>query len=254
MKARRFIDILLFKAYADIRAERERTYLGFLWWIFEPLTYMLVLWLAFDVILSRGGEGFVLFVLVGLVPWQWFKSTVTHGANSVLGARKLIQQVALPPVLFPLVTIMTDAAKFSVVLVLLLAVLMVTGEGRSLMVLALPAVLLTELALICAATLWIAAVVPFLPDLRIVTETILTALMFLSGIFFSGRELPEPVRSWFFLNPVAFLLDQVRAVLLMGVAPDWKGLATIFFLSVLAALAAAAMIRRLSRHYPKLPV
>ena len=90
MTPRRFMDIVLFKAYADLRAERERTYLGFVWWIFEPLTYMFVLWLAFDVILSRGGEGFVLFVLVGLVPWQWFKSTVTHGANSVLAARKLI--------------------------------------------------------------------------------------------------------------------------------------------------------------------
>jgi lipopolysaccharide transport system permease protein len=250
---RRYLDIVLFNAYAELRAERERTYLGFLWWIFEPLLFMVVLWLAFDVILGRGGDGFVTFLLVGLVVWQWMKSCVTHGANSILGAHYLIQQVKLPPVVFPFVTIVSDTVKFSAVLILLIAVLLVTGEGRSPTLIALPVVLLAEFALLCAMTIWVAAFVPFVPDLRIATETLLSALMFLSGIFFRPSELSEPMRSWFFYNPVAFVIDQARQVMIYGQWPDWTGLLWVTGISLLALGLGIIVTERLHRFYPKLP-
>jgi lipopolysaccharide transport system permease protein len=253
MPFRRFLDIILFKAYADLRAERERTYLGFLWWFFEPLMFMAVFWLVFDKVLSRGTEDFVPFVLVGLVMWQWLRSGISHGSSSVLEAKGLIQQVRLPPVIFPLVTLLSDTVKFGFVLGMLLIVLAFTGHVHSWTVLALPAVLLAEFALLCAITIWMSALIPFVPDLRYVTDNILMAVMFLSGIFYDASNLPEPVRTYFYLNPSAFLIQQGREVLLYQRWPDWNGLLLILAISLALCVAGAHMLERMRRYYPKLP-
>jgi lipopolysaccharide transport system permease protein len=250
---RRFLDIVIFKAYADLRAERERTYLGFLWWFFEPMMFMVVLWLVFQKVLARGTEDFVPFVLVGLVIWQWFKSGISHGSSSVLEAHGLIQQVRLPPVIFPLVTLLSDTVKFASVLIVLLVLLLLGGFAQTWTLLALPLILLVEFALICAITIWLAALVPFVPDLRFVTESILMAMMFLSGIFYDASTLPEPIRNLFYLNPAAFLIHQAREVLLYQRWPDWGGLLAILVISLLLCAAGAHLLERMRRYYPKLP-
>nr|WP_225444374.1 ABC transporter permease [Pseudomarimonas arenosa] len=253
MSLRRFVDIVTFKSYADLRAERERTYLGFMWWVFEPLMFMVVLWVVFAKVLGRATEDFLPFILVGLVMWQWIKSCISHGSNAILEAHQLILQVRLPPVVFPLVTILSDTVKFAIVLGILIAILLVLGYGRSPALLALPLVLIAELAFLAAVTLWLAAFVPFVPDLRFVAENVLVAMMFLSGIFYDATTLAPAIQEVFFLNPSAFLIKEAREVLLYSRWPDFVGLIEVTVVCTLLAVAAAALIQRLHRYYPKLP-
>lgn len=250
---RRYVDIVLFKAYADLQAERQRTYLGFLWWVFEPLMYMAVMWAVFSRVLGHSSDDYPVFLLIGLVFWQWFKSCVSHGSVSVLQAHPLIQLVALPPVIFPLVSVLTDCFKFAFILVLLLVLLLVTGHALSPTLLALPLVLLAELAVICAVTIWLSALIPFVPDLRFVTENALIAVMFLSGIFYDASVLPGFARVVFDLNPMALLIGDAHEILMHGRWPDVTRLLLLFAGSVLACVTGALVLERLRRHYPKLP-
>ena len=61
----RYIELILYKTYADLRAETERTYLGFLWWIFEPVLYMTVFYVFFGLLLGHKTDDFVPFLLIG---------------------------------------------------------------------------------------------------------------------------------------------------------------------------------------------
>lgn len=249
----RYLDIVLFKSYADLQSERQRTYLGFLWWIFEPLMYMAVMWLVFSHVLARGTADYPVFLLTGLVFWQWFKSCVAHGSVAVLQASPLIQLVPLPPVLFPLITVLTDSFKFLFILTLLLALLLVTGHAQSLTVLALPLILVAELAVICAFTIWISALIPFVPDLRFVTDNVLIAMMFLSGIFYDVSVLPAPIQEYFFLNPVAFLIREARNVMMHQQWPDLTGMAVLTAGALVVSAMGAIALDKLRRFYPKLP-
>lgn len=250
---RRYLDIILFKAYADLQSERQRTYLGFLWWVFEPLMYMAVMWLVFNDLLQNRTENFAIFLLTGLIFWQWFKSCVSHGSVAVLQAHSLIQLAPLPPVIFPLVNILADSFKFLFILALLLLVLVATGHAMTPSVVALPLVLLAELGLICAVTVWLSALIPFVPDLRFVTENVLMAMMFLSGIFYDESIIPPAIREYFYWNPAAFLVREAREVLLYGRWPDFGGLLGLFAASSAAAVAGGVLLQRLRRYYPKLP-
>jgi lipopolysaccharide transport system permease protein len=125
------LELILFSTYAELRAERARSYLGLLWWVIEPAMNMATFYLVFAVIFKTGSPDYVPFLLIGLTLWQWFKSCISHGGYSIWQQLPLIRQVKLPLQVFPSVQILTDTVKFLCILVLLLIVLWCAGSRRT---------------------------------------------------------------------------------------------------------------------------
>jgi lipopolysaccharide transport system permease protein len=248
---RHYFDLALYKAYADLRAETARSYLGFFWWIIEPLLYLVVFYFAFGILLKIGRPGYVEFLLVGLVTWRWFDNTIRRGENAVLGSVGLMQQVYLPKYVFPFVAVLSNTVRFSVVLLLLLLYLMLLGPGLMTSWIALPVTLFVQLLWICAATLLVAAVVPFMPDMRIIIDNGLTLLLFLSGIFFDLSQMPETWIAALKINPMLVLIDSHRAVLLEGHWPDWSDLSMTAGSAIVVMIIALGLLRRYDLHYAK---
>ena len=188
---------------------------------------------VFGVVLERGGPDYVPFLFTGLVPWRWFTSSLPHAGNSLVQGRGLMQQVYLPKVILPTVTILTDTVKFAFVFVVLLVFLRVYGCPLELSYLALPVVVLVQLLLVAAGSYLVAALVPFFQDLTFVVDYVLRLLFFVSGIFWSIDAVEnEQYRYYLRLNPVASLLDAYRGILLAGEWPPaepllWIGLASL---------------------------
>jgi len=247
----RYTELILYKTYADLKAETERTYLGFLWWIFEPIMYMSVFYIFFDVLLRIKTENYVPFLLVGLAVWQWFKSCLSHGAETILGAHHLMQQVHLPKAIFPVILILTDSMKFVFIFILLLVFLWLYGYGVGLPYLALPAVLLVQFLFTAALTFLLAAIVPFLPDLRFVVENLLMAVFFMSGIFMSADTIPEAYRSYYYLNPIVSIIESYRDILMYNRWPSGLALLIIGILSLVGIWLAVRLIARFEYVYPK---
>ena len=139
------LELILYKTYTDLKAETKRTYLGFLWWVFEPIMYMAVFYVIFGLVMNRGTDDFVPFLLVGLTIWQWTKSCISHGASTILGGKPLMQRVHLPKIIFPLVLILTDTIKFIFIFTLLLIFLWFSGFPISSAYFALPLLFITQL-------------------------------------------------------------------------------------------------------------
>lgn len=248
----RLRDLLVYKTFADLRAEAAKTYVNYLWWVLEPLLSMLVFYLVFGLLFQRGGGDFVAFLLIGLVAWNWYRQTLSHAGMTIVNNRALMNQVHVPKLLFPLVTLLTDLTKFLVVLAVLLVFLWGSGHGLGWSYLALPVVLMTQLLLIAALALLLAALVPWLPDLRLVVEQLLHLQFFVSGVFFAASDLPEAYRGWFYLNPMGSLLHDYRLILLEGAWPHWGRLAAIAAGSALVLGGAVWLLRRWDRLYPRI--
>ena len=246
-----YSELILYKTYADLRAETERTYLGFLWWIFEPIMYMSVFYIIFGLLLARGTKDFVPFLLVGLTAWQWFKSCLSHGAETILGSHHLMQQVYLPKVIFPIVLILTDTVKFIFIFALLLIFLWSYGYGVGLPYLALPIVLIVQMLFTTTFTFLLAAIVPFVPDLRFVVENLLTAIFFMSGIFLAADAVPEAYQSLYYLNPMVSIIESYRNILMYNTLPDWSALLIIGGFSLVGILLTVRLIAHFEYIYPK---
>ncbi|HQV71619.1 MAG: ABC transporter permease [Xanthomonadales bacterium] len=246
------IELIRFSTYAELRAERERSYLGLIWWVAEPAMMMGAFWLVFDLILKTGGPDYVPFLLVGLTLWQWMKSCITHGGYSIWGNLGLIRQVRIPVLVFPLVQIFADTIKFLYIFALLLVILWLAGFPPNITYLALPVVFVVTLLFSAGGGFLMSAVIPLIPDLRFVIEQILTMVMFLSGVVFALDAVPPPLRDWFALNPVVTLLDATRGILMHGQWPDWIALLKVTLVSLVVLVIGIGVVLRLAPRYPKL--
>lgn len=247
-----YLDLIWYKVYAELSAEAARTWLGLLWWVIEPVLYMSIFYLVFGVIFQRGGEGFVYFLLVGLVVWKWFDSSIRNGMLSLRANASVIQQVYQPKIIFPLTVLMINTLKFLFVMLLLLLFLLISGIPLSISWLALLPLITVQFVLIAGLACLSATVIPFVPDLKWVVENGLTVMFFLSGVFFDVSALPEHFQGWLMLNPMAVLIDGYRAALLLGQMPDWGRLVWVLLFSCFLMITAVRVFSRFDRVYPKL--
>jgi lipopolysaccharide transport system permease protein len=249
---RAYLDLIRYKVYAELSAEAARTFLGILWWLIEPVLYMSVFYLIFGVIFQRGGEGFVYFLLVGLVVWKWFDSSIRSGMVSLTTNAAVIQQVYQPKFIFPLSVVLINTVKFLFVLLLLLLFLLIAGKPLSISWLALLPLIGVQFVLITGIASVCATVIPFIPDLKWVVDNGLTMLFFLSGVFFDINVLPEHFQDWLVLNPMAVLINGYRSALLLGQMPDWGHLFWVLLFSCVLIVVAMRVFKRYDRVYPKL--
>ncbi len=209
-------DVVSYRAAAELRAEASRTFIGYVWWIIHPLISLGVYYVAFQLIMKRGGDGYALFLFSGIIFWQWFQMSVLRCSGALIAARALIQQVRLHKVTFPLSVVLVNLFKFGITFVLLCVVLALNGHFPGWHWLSLVPLLLTQILLVVGIGCSVAAISPFFPDFQLILETTFQLLFFLSGIFFDVSTLSGPLHAVLEFNPMAVLISEYRTVMLDG--------------------------------------
>jgi lipopolysaccharide transport system permease protein len=253
MGTNHYVTLIIYKAYADLKAEAARGYLGMLWWVLEPVLYLCVFYVVFSVIRHREGD-LIPFLLVGLVAWKWFASTVGQGAKSIIGGVGLMQQVYLPKYVFPAVLACTNLIKFLVVLLILLIFLLIYGIYPAVSWLTLPVLVAAQFIMMLAIASLLASIVPFFPDLNQIISNVLTLLFFLSGVIFDISRAPEHIKPFLYLNPMVGMIENYRTILMGGQMPNWLSLGGMLLVSVLIMILAGILLTRFDRIYPKMLV
>lgn len=251
MPIQNHLNIILYKAYADLRTESEKYFISYLWWVLEPIFQMCVYYVVFGLLFDNGTPNFVPFLLIGLVTWRWGVAIINEGIHGIPRNKHLIRQVYLPKYIFPSVALFTQSFKFSIVFSLLLIYLWIDGHPPHMGYLGLPLVFLAHLSLVMGLTYMLSALIPYLPDLRLLVDTGLQLLFFLSGVFFSGDAIPEEYKTYFYLNPMAQLLDAYRHILLFQEPWELQKLILIGGLGIVGIVIGLLMLKANDHHYAK---
>lgn len=249
------VEVFFTKLVLNLKSEASQTYLSYAWWLLEPVLMVSVFYLVFSVFLARGTPDFVVFLVCGKIPFLWFSKSVINSSRSIIVGRGLINQVSIPMPFFPLLVVFQDAFKQTVVFAFMFIFVAMYGLDISWVWLSVLFVILTQLLLICAVSLVVAAITPFLPDFRYLIATAMLALMFGSGIFYNYKEVLLPEHQQLFLmNPIANLIKNYRQVLMENSLPDWFALAGISLASITLIIAMTLYYKKVGRLYARLIV
>jgi lipopolysaccharide transport system permease protein len=228
----RYWDIIVYRTYAELKAEAQLSYMGYVWWVLEPLLNTVLFYVLMVLILENGTVVTIGFTVVGAVMWQWFSASMMGAANSLIDAGGMLKHIYLPKYVLPVISIFSSSWKFLFLFLLLLFFLCCSGHFPNPAYVALPLVLLLEFMAIIAFTLPLALIMPYFPDARITVEAFLRCGMLISGMFFSVSQVPEQYRFYFHLNPLADLIEAYRAILIDGQWPRWDLMAYVAGLCV----------------------
>lgn len=245
-------ELIFYQVYANLRAEAKRYYISYLWWMINPVTEMVVYYLVFGVVLQRGTENFVPFLLIGIVSFRWLGTAVFRSANSIQMNALLINQVYIPKVIVPTVIVLTETFKFFITFGILFLFLVAYGLPVTTHYVALALVLVTEFVFVLGVSCLCSAVTPFFPDLMIIIQSGMQLLFFLSGIFYQIDAIPPAYRQWFYLNPMVVIIESLRAILLYHKWPSFENLTYVLCLSFIIVFSSYGVIRKFEKTYPRI--
>lgn len=210
------------QALLALKGDASRYYLGYIWWILEPLLFVAVFYFVFDVIMDSGRADFLVFLMCGKLPFMWFSKSVNAAGNAIVGNASLIGKIDVPKSMFPLGIIHEGAYRQLTVFALLLVFLLFNGYVPTWNWLWIVPVALLEYLVIVACGFIAAIIVCFVRDFSLLISIGMMFLMFASGLFWDPRTLSDPAMGEMILtyNPIAFLLDAYRQALMFDTRPD----------------------------------
>ena len=222
MTLTQYIRLVDVQAWMALKSDASRLLLGYLWWVLEPLLYVAVFYVVFDVILDARRADFLVFLMCGKLPFIWFSRSVTQAGGSIVASAGLIGRIDVPKSLFPMAQVQLNFYKQVVVFLFLFAFLWAAGFGPHWNWLWVLPVILVQYLFIVACSLIASILVCYIRDFAMVISLATVFLLFSSGIFWDVRDLGNPEMTQLILaaNPVAFLLDAYRQVLMYGLRPD----------------------------------
>ena len=247
-------ELIWTKSRLNLKSEANQNYLRHVWWILDPLLYMAVFYAVFGLLLQRGGEGYLAYLLTGLVPFQWFAKTTQLASGSILGGRGLMNQVNIPPLFFPLVMITQTAGKQMMIFGMLIIFLLFYGIEPNIHWLGLVPLLFVQLSLVVMVACLVAMLIPFVRDLSNLVPTGIQLIMFVSGIFYSVEDLSEQSLFYFYLNPMATLINEYREILLQGNWPSWNSVGWVLLFSLFGLLGIGIVYRKVAALYPRIVI
>ena len=207
-------ELLVIFAWRDLKVRYRQTVLGAIWVIGQPLLGMIIFTFLFNrVARIETALPYSVFVLSGLLIWNFFSGVVQHAGNSLIGSAFLISKVYFPRLAVPLSTVAVQLVDLGVSGLLLAAVMIWYRVVPALSILLLPLAILLALVFALGIGLWIAALNVQYRDIRVVIPFVLQLAMYATPVVYPLERLPEKYRALAVLNPLTGMVEAFRASL-----------------------------------------
>jgi lipopolysaccharide transport system permease protein len=252
LKNRRFIhlrDLLGQLIARDIKLRYKRSVIGVAWTLLNPLSELLVLLFIFRVVLRFEIPNYTSFLFIGILVYGWFQSSLFFAAEAIVANRDLIKQPGFPPAILPIATVASNLLHFLLALPVLFAFLWLSGVRPSITFLGLPVLIAAQFILTLSLAYVVAAFHVRFRDTQYVLRVLLQLLFYLSGIFYAVQDVPPRFQTLFHLNPLVYLIEAYRSVLMRNVFPEHFGLLSLTVLSILLLISGIGLFKKASYRF-----
>jgi len=209
----------------DLKLRYKRTILGVAWSMVNPLTQWLVLAFVFRAVLRIQIPSYLSFLFTGILAWNWLHTSLSGCATCVLDNGSLLKRPGFPAPILPAVVVTTNLIQLLFSLPILLIAARFDGEPLSPALLALPVVLLLQYVILLGAGYFLSTLHVVYRDTKHLLEVALMLGFYLTPVFYDAPSVPVPYRYAFALNPVVYLLEAYRDIVVRGEFPKWSTLA-----------------------------
>jgi len=209
----------------DFRIRYRNMSLGILWSIINPLVMLGVLIFIFTYVYPRQGEEFFpIFVLLGLIAYNFFSLSITVATTSIVDNAPLIKKVIFPRIILPLSIVFSQLIHFVIMCGLLVLFLIIFQVPWSFYMLWLPVIYSVVLIAIIGLSLICSSLNVYYRDVQYLVTSLMTILFWFSPVFYSltnaHQNMPRHMYAIYILNPLAGCIDATRKTVLQQIHPD----------------------------------
>ena len=245
-KWKHYVDLVLALTIKEIKVRYKRTVLGYGWSLLNPIVFAVTYWIAFKAILNVKIEGYFIFLLAGLFPWQWINNAIQLAPRAFLTNAPLVKKIAFPRYLIVASSVLTEGLHFLLCLPVLavLALLMGRGTVSPAWLWGAPILFVVQGLMIYGISLAVASCNVFFRDMERLIGLGMTVLFFVTPVIFERQMVPPLFQPLLALNPFTSLIVAWRALLLDGVM-DWRALGIATLIAMVAVAVGQFVFDRL---------
>jgi lipopolysaccharide transport system permease protein len=231
--------LIIQMVYREIIGRYKGSVFGLAWSFFNPIMMLLVYTFVFSVIFKAkmGGSDsktlFATMVFVGVIVLNLFAEVLNRSPNLIIDNVNYVKKVVFPLEVLPVIVLLSSffhaLISFSV---LIIAYVVINGHLNWTIIFT-PLVFF-PLVLITLGLSWVlSALGVYLRDIGQSIGILVTVLMFLSPVFYPISAVPDEFKALIMANPLTYIIDQAREVIIWGHLPDWYGLGIYTIVAVL---------------------
>lgn len=202
----------------DLRVRYSRSVLGYVWTILDPLLMSLIYFVVFVFIFKRtslGHDPYFLFLVAGLLPWQWFSGVVTESSRALIQEARLVRSTNLPREIWVARVVVSKGIEYLLSLpVLVFFTLFYLVRGKTHLngwLLLLPVGIVVQFVFMIGLGLILAPVTALVTDMQRVIRIFLRMLFYITPVLYASRLVPAPYDVLTWLNPMTGVLEMMRA-------------------------------------------
>lgn len=235
----------------EISQRYKQSILGYAWVILNPLFQLIVMTLVFSTILKIPSLGvpFIIFLSVGLLPWNLFINSLTSSTNSLVANSNLITKIYFPREILVYAAISAKIVDFLYSCLVLVLFLIIYRTPISLMIFWVPLIFFIQLLFTVGLSLILSAFHLFYRDIQYLLNLIVLLWFYLTPIVYPVEIIPVKYKFFFSLNPMSVIINAYRQVILVRGMPNLSSLTIALAMSIFIFSAGFLIFKKLEGQF-----
>jgi lipopolysaccharide transport system permease protein len=205
----------------DLKLKYRGSVFGFLWSLLNPLVMIVVYTVAFTYILQIRAEGFVFYLMLGILPWTFFAGSLSASTGAIADNGGLVKSVFFPRAILPAAGVLFNLAQFLLTLVVFLPVMLVYYRVvPAAPMLLFPLFLALQAIFIIGLALLLATATAFFRDVKHLVEVALAVLFWTTPIVYELGQIPDRLRGLILLSPMSPYVHAYHEIFFYRQWPD----------------------------------
>jgi lipopolysaccharide transport system permease protein len=244
-------ELAYFLAWRDVKVRYKQTFIGVSWVLLQPLAMVSAFWLLFGRITPVPSENvpYPLYILVALIPWQFFSRVISESTNSLITDQRLITRVYFPRLLVPIATALTASIDFGLAMGLVAFLMVWFGIVPGITLGLLPVAILLMMAASLGVGAWLSALNVEYRDVMHAIPFLVQFWFFVTPVLYGTSLLPDSWRWIFSLNPMTIVVETFRWSLLSTAPTDSYISATSATIAAISLFSGLMWFRRRERSF-----
>lgn len=233
----------------EIRGKYKGSWLGILWTFLNPLLMLAVYSFVFPYILRVNVENYTIFMIVALIPWNFFTTAIQTGTGSVVANGNILKKVYFPREIIPISITTSQLVNFLITCIIMFIFIIFSGVGFSYHVIIFPLLVLIQYIITLAFTFVLSALTVFVRDIDHFVSVVLMLGFYATPIVYQANMLPEKFQWALKINPMAQIVEAYRAILYYHKTPNWEMLGIWGILSVALLVLGYMIFKKLEKSF-----
>jgi ABC-2 type transport system permease protein len=221
----------------DLKVRYKRSILGFLWTLLSPLFTIMIFAVVFSQLFSRYYKDYKLYMISGVLFWNFFATTTAQGLISVVVNGGITRKINVPKLIFPISVVCSNSVNLLLSFIPLVGFILFADARITIHLLWLPLVMPLLFAFTLGMVLILSTAMVFVRDVRNIWDAVVMIWFFLTPVFYPRAVVPDKYDQILRFNPMLSIIEVCRLPIYLGISPPLN----LYLKSALATIAVLSL-------------